>query len=136
MLGPLVLNTLALARWVGQSAGSPQYYPRYNSTESRYIYIIGKTVSMKCSLSTCLSGDRPSYRDQAVDYPSSRSGDYRMYGALAGPGDTAAFYEPGSRGRAGYYGARDYRGQEVGLEAAFRAVNGTFTMLSESKVNN
>ena len=32
MLGPLVLNTLALARWVGQSAGSPQYYPRYNST--------------------------------------------------------------------------------------------------------
>ena len=38
MLGPLVLNTLALARWVGQSAGSPQYYPRYNSTvDSRYI---------------------------------------------------------------------------------------------------
>ena len=38
MLGPLVLNTLALARWVGQSAASPQYYPRYNSTvDSRYI---------------------------------------------------------------------------------------------------
>jgi len=86
MLGPLVLNTLALARWVGQSAASPQYYPR---------------------------GDRPSYRDQAGDYPSSRGGDYRMYGALAGPGDTAAFIEPGTRGRAGYYGASNYRGQET-----------------------
>ena len=69
---------------------------------------------MKCILSTCLSGDRPSYRDQAGDYPSSRGGDYRMYGALAGPGDTAAFIEPGTRGRAGYYGASNYRGQ-VGL---------------------
>ena len=37
-----------------------------------------------------------------------------MYGALAGPGDTAAFIEPGTRGRAGYYGASNYRGQ-VGL---------------------
>ena len=90
---------------------------------------------MKCILSTCLSGDRPSYRDQAGDYPSSRGGDYRMYGALAGPGDTAAFIEPGTRGRAGYYGDSNYRGQ-VGLAVGpLYCLSGTFTLLAESKVN-
>jgi len=63
MIGPLMLNTLALAKWATQASGSPQYYR-----------------------------DRPSYRDTDYD-GSDRQGDYRMYGELSRVGDYQGGYD-------------------------------------------
>ena len=100
MLGPLILNLLAVARWVNVVNGSPQYY-------NRWVFIFFMDFSCHSLRnndihdSQFLSRDRPSYRNDDI----SRKGIYRITGYLplygddiySGVIDSRSRYDSGSR---------------------------------------
>ena len=75
MLGPLILNLLAVARWVNVVVGSPQYYNRQVSTTFSLLKEILREIKIQIhSQLSC----RPSYRNDDI----SRKGNYRINGYL------------------------------------------------------